>query len=201
VLNAVVVALISLALMPLFSFLPQATIAAILVVAAIRMTPMKYMIKLWEEDKGSLALCVVTALICVGEDPVIGLALGMLIALLATAKKLMNSPFVDIKSKVVENKRAYTVAIKGALTYVNAETFMKQARKLPDACEVTLDLTGVRQLDHDSITMLGKVTGCWEKENDDCKVWIKGVGGKQYLQMANFDWFTNAEYQNRVQLA
>jgi len=201
-LNAVVVALISLALMPLFSYLPQATIAAILVVAAIRMTPVKYMIKLWGEDKGSLALCLVTALICVGEDPVIGLAVGMMIALLAAAKKMMKAPFVDITNKLVEdNKSAYRVVIKGALTYVNAETFIKQARKLPNASEVTLDLLGVRQLDHDSISALGKVVGLWVKENEDCKVKIKGVGGKQYNQLTKFDWFTKAECENRVELA
>jgi SulP family sulfate permease len=87
-LNACVVAIISLALMPVFSYIPQPTIAAILVVASVRMFPRTYLMKLWYEDKSALALCLVTAAVCVGEDPVIGLAVGMAIALLSQAKKI-----------------------------------------------------------------------------------------------------------------
>jgi len=201
VLNSIVVALISLALMPVFSYLPQATIAAILVVAAVRMTPMGYLKKLWEEDKGALALCLVTALICVGEDPVIGLAVGMVIALLASAKKMLSAPFVDIKSKPSGNKRAYHLAVQGGITYVNAETFVERTRKLENAVEVSLDLSGVRQLDHDGITSLGKVTDLWTRSEPDCRVWIKGVSAKIYPSLTKFAWFSRAEDQGRVQMA
>jgi SulP family sulfate permease len=200
-LNAIVVAIISLALMPLFSYLPQATIAAILVVASIRMTPISYLKKLWAEDKGALALCLVTALICVGEDPVIGLAVGMVIALLAAAKKMLEAPFVDIKHKPVGTKRAYTVAVQGALTYVNAEMFIEKARKLEDAHEVSMDLSGVRQLDHDGVCALSKVADVWKNSEPDCLVYVKGVSATVYPFLSKFEWFTTAEDQGRVQKA
>jgi len=200
-LNAIVVALITLALMPIFSYLPQATIAAILVVAAVRMTPFSYLKKLWAQDKGALALCLVTALICVGEDPVIGLAAGMVMALLAGAKTQLSAPFVDIKSKPSGDKKAYHIAIQGAVTYVNAETFLERARKLENASEISVDLSGVRQMDHDGITFLGKVADGWVRSEPDCRVWIKGVHSKIYPSLSKFSWFEKAEGQGRVQMA
>lgn len=201
VLNAVVVALISLALMPVFSYLPQATIAAILVVAAVRMTPMTYMMSLWREDKRALGLCLLTAAICVGEDPVIGLAAGMALALLAGAEKMVRVRFVDIQSRPAGKKTAYKVAVRGPLTYVNAEAFVERARRLENCGEVSLDLSGVRQVDHDGIAAMGKVADCWAKVEPDCKVTVAGVGADIYPGLSKFAWFAKAEEQGRVALA
>merc|ERR1712176_1293577 len=199
VLNATVVAIISLIAMPIFSYLPQATIAAILVVAAVRMMPMGYLKQLWNEDKGSFALCIVTALICVGEDPVLGLAAGMLIAILMSAKNLLKSPFVDITPKNKGARKTYDVCLNGALTYINAETFIDKARKLDNASEATLNLAGLRQVDHDGICAMCKVTGEWVKSNPDCKVWIKAVSAQVYPALAKHSWFAKAESDGRVQ--
>eukprot|EP00928_Gymnodinium_smaydae_P087042 TRINITY_DN7139_c0_g1_i6.p1 TRINITY_DN7139_c0_g1~~TRINITY_DN7139_c0_g1_i6.p1 ORF type:complete len:888 (+),score=153.93 TRINITY_DN7139_c0_g1_i6:679-3342(+) len=203
VLNAIVVAIISLALMPVFSYLPQATIAAILVVASVRMCPMGYLQKLWAEDKGELAICLVTAAICVGEDPVIGLAIGMVLALLVSAKSMIKAPFVDIKSQPsgANGKRSYTVKLNGAVTYVNAETLERRVRRLEEASEVSLDLSGVRQLDHDGVCTLGKLTDLWAKSAPECKVWIKAVNARIYPALSKVAWFTKAEDAGRVQLA
>jgi SulP family sulfate permease len=199
-LNACVIAIISLALMPVFSYIPQPTIAAILVVASVRMFPRTYLMKLWREDKSALALCLVTAAVCVGEDPVIGLAVGMAIALLAQAKKLMRSPFVDIKSKPSGSKKVYNISLHGPLTYINAETLTKKTRKLEDAAEVSLDLSGVRQVDHDGISTMGKLADKWVANNEDCKVYVKGVSTKLYPALSKFAWFTTAEDQGRVMI-
>jgi len=84
-LNALVVLIISVAAMPIFSYLPQASVAALLVYASVRMMPVHYTMDLWRNDKGSCALLIVTALICVFMDPVYGLIVGMIVALLRDA--------------------------------------------------------------------------------------------------------------------
>jgi SulP family sulfate permease len=192
-LNSIVVAIISLAVMPLFSYLPQATIAAILVVASIRMTPMTYLKKLWKEDKVALALCLVTAAICVGEDPVIGLAAGMAIALLLSAKTFLRSRFVDIECKPIGEGFAYIVFVRGPITYVNAEAFTKKVRSLKQADRVTLDLACVRQMDHDGIEAIGKAVKGWKTET-----WIQGVTAEVYPVIAKADWFLKLESEGFV---
>jgi len=81
VLNSIVVGLISACLMPVFLYLPQGTIAAILVVAAIRMAPFEYMHNLATKNKTGFGLCMITAVMCVVADPVIGLLIGTCIHL------------------------------------------------------------------------------------------------------------------------
>jgi len=84
-LNALVVLIISVLAMPVFSYLPQASVAALLVYASVRMAPIYYTMDLWRNDKGSCALLIVTTLICVFMDPVYGLIVGMIVALLRDA--------------------------------------------------------------------------------------------------------------------
>mmetsp|Transcript_9419 Transcript_9419/g.21573 ORF Transcript_9419/g.21573 Transcript_9419/m.21573 type:complete len:931 (-) Transcript_9419:157-2949(-) len=203
-LNAICVALISLAFMPVFSYLPQATIAAILVVAALRMTPWNYLAKLWKEDKINFCLCLVTAGVCVGEDPVIGLAVGMLLALLISAKKQLTTPVIDITSVADgDSGRAFRVQAFGALTYVNAEEFVKQARTILGASKITLDLTGLRQADHDGISSLGKVVDKWssgEQPTPKSKICIEGVCDTMLPSLRQSSWFTEAEDEGRVRL-
>merc|ERR1712194_791756 len=81
ILNAVVVLLISLILMPVFLYLPQATIAALLTVSAIRMAPVEYLTTLARDNLMGFMICMVTAVICVLSDPVIGLFIGTCIHL------------------------------------------------------------------------------------------------------------------------
>merc|ERR1719384_2063849 len=142
VLNAAIVAIIAGTLMPIFSYLPQATIAALLVVASVRMVPWSYLIRLWRESKSSLLLCLITAAVCVGEDPVIGLVVGMVLALLDRAKRSIQAPSVRIeRQNVDEGGIAYRVVVIGALTYVKADTFIQQVKNLEGVTNVILDLT------------------------------------------------------------
>jgi len=85
IMNALIVLIVSVVAMPIFSYLPQASVAALLVFASLRMIPMHYIKELFHTDKKNLVLLVVTTLICVFMDPVYGLVIGMVIALLRDA--------------------------------------------------------------------------------------------------------------------
>lgn len=50
--------------MPLFKFIPQTMIAAILIVSAIKMVPVKDMALLWSEDKIDFVLLFFVTFIC-----------------------------------------------------------------------------------------------------------------------------------------
>jgi MFS superfamily sulfate permease-like transporter len=67
--------------------LPQPSVAALLIFASVRMAPVHYMVDLWKADRGGLGLLVFTCLICVFADPVYGLILGMVFALLRDASQ------------------------------------------------------------------------------------------------------------------
>ena len=57
--------LIFVVAMPVFSYLPQAAVAALLVFASIRMAPVSYIAMLWRNDRRSCLLLIMTTCICV----------------------------------------------------------------------------------------------------------------------------------------
>jgi MFS superfamily sulfate permease-like transporter len=83
--NALIVLMISVVAMPVFSYLPQASVAGLLVMASVRMAPINYIKELWRNEKGSFWLLQFTTLVCVFLDPVYGLVAGMVVALLRDA--------------------------------------------------------------------------------------------------------------------
>lgn len=83
--NAIAVFLIFVVAMPVFSYLPQAAVAALLVFASIRMALVSYIAMLWRNDRRSCFLLILTTCICVFLDPVYGLVIGMVVALLRDA--------------------------------------------------------------------------------------------------------------------
>jgi len=202
-LNAVVVAIIAAALMPVFSYLPQATIASILVVSSIRMTPVSYLKKLWAENRTSFTVCLVTGAVCVGEDPVIGLAVGMVLALLMGAKATLKADLMSVESQISGGGRTYNVELSGSLTYVNSEKFIEKARKLEDPTEISIDMFKLRTVDHDGATALEKIMKIWtseEKGAPEEKVCIKGVGNSLLPVLRSVQWFQKAEEKGRVSI-
>jgi len=198
-LNAMCVLIIFMATMPAFSYMPQATIAALLVVASIRMTPMTYLKKLWRENKGALALCVVTALICVMEDPVVGLAVGMVIALLRGAKKTLVADSLRITSCATEaGGQCYTVKVLGCLTYLNSDGFISVARNLDSVTEVHLDVEALVVCDHDGATAINKVVGCWLEVIEAQNLFLTGVDQQVDTALGFFQWYQDAHAAGRV---
>jgi len=200
ILNALLVAMIAAAMMPIFSFLPQATIAALLVVSAIRMTPITYLKRLWAESRGSFCLCLGTALVCVAEDPVIGLAVGMIIALLSRAKHIDKAPGVDVEERQLASGKKYAVSVVGSLTYLNSESFIEKVKKLPGALEVNLSLQSCQVMDHDGLTALEKVVKTWSKDDEGVPKEKVKISAPCHLLPAlrKAAWFISAEGEGRV---
>jgi MFS superfamily sulfate permease-like transporter len=189
-----------MAAMPVFSFLPQATIASMLVVASIRMTPMSYLKQLGREDKGELALCIVTALICVFEDPVVGLAVGAVIALLRGAMKTLIAEQTRLDYAVADDGDITCSAeVIGSLTYVNADAFVDRARRLDDkTSDVRLELGNLCVIDHDGALAVNKVVTGWLKKINQERFHVQGVRQDVASALSFFDWFQTAESDCRV---
>ena len=85
-LNAMTVLIITLTLLPYFTYIPMPIIASILMVSATRLIPVTCMKELWRIDKVEFAILIVTMLICVFMDGALGLMIGGAIALLRNAR-------------------------------------------------------------------------------------------------------------------
>ena len=83
--NAIIVFLMIVILLPIFSYIPLPFIAAILFTSACRLLPIKYTYQLWNIDKVECGIMIFTAAVCIFLDGALGLLAGAFVALLKNA--------------------------------------------------------------------------------------------------------------------
>ena len=86
--NAVVVMIVILLLLPAFAYIPMAVIASILITSSCRLIPKKIIAHLFHLDKLECFILLFTGALCVLVDGALGLLIGGGIALLVNASKL-----------------------------------------------------------------------------------------------------------------
>lgn len=86
--NAVVVLIVILLLLPAFTYIPMAVIASILITSSCRLIPKKIIAHLFHLDKLECFILLFTGALCVLVDGALGLLIGGGIALLVNASKL-----------------------------------------------------------------------------------------------------------------
>lgn len=82
IVNGVSIIILSLVLFDLFKFLPLPVVATILVNVAARMVEWHEVKLLYKMDRAMFGVCVASAVVCVVEDPTVGIIAGAVLAML-----------------------------------------------------------------------------------------------------------------------
>jgi len=119
------------------------------------MVPYGLLAKWFREDKGRLGLIFVTTLVCVFEDPVVGLAVGVFISYMIDATNFVGSELLVLTESEVGEKR---LSVSGPLTYANVEKLGELFKKLKTekAASLVIDLISVPYVDWDGAAALEK---------------------------------------------
>lgn len=116
--NAMVVLVFALALMPAFSFIPMSIVASILITSACRLVPKKFIYETFVADKFECALIIITTASCVLIDGALGLLIGSFIALLHHAVKSA-TPVIETSY----DDDFTRVTVSGNVDFLNAADF------------------------------------------------------------------------------
>ena len=82
IVNGISIVLLSTVLFPLFKYLPLPVVAAVLVNVAARMIEWPEIKLLYAMDKPMFAVAIVSALVCILEDPTMGIIVGAVLAMI-----------------------------------------------------------------------------------------------------------------------
>ena len=85
--NAVFVFLIVVLFMPIFTYIPMACIASILMTSACRLVPKTIIAELWNVDRFEFWILIITWIICVFKDGAVGLLIGAFLSFLKQSEK------------------------------------------------------------------------------------------------------------------
>lgn len=95
--NGICCLVITMLCLGFFAYIPTPCIAAILVVSAIRMSPISGIKFLWAKDKENFCVLFITYFVCLFVDGAVGLIVGIVISLLRNADKVSSDYVVMSK--------------------------------------------------------------------------------------------------------
>lgn len=176
ILNCVSVLVLSLIAFPLFKFIPMPTVAALLVIVAIRMVAFHHIKHMFLYDKVMFIVLILVALICIIEDTMYGILIGAVISLLLFADRMSSGhgelhygKQKEIISQInlkkldkAQTKQECTILfpqtegsedsiiyqINGQLSYINAIFHLNRIKKIMNASSPKVFIFAFRYLDH-----------------------------------------------------
>ncbi len=137
----------------------MAALAGVLVHAGWKLLPLRDFAPLWREHRGEAVILAATAIAIVVTNMFEGVLIGLLLAIAKTAWETSHV-HLEITGLDAPSTEPIQVRALGNATFLRLPKLLDQLESLPHNREVTLDLTGLRHLDHACATAL---TG-WETQ-------------------------------------
>jgi SulP family sulfate permease len=162
------VGLISCLVLPCFSFLPLTVTAAILMFVSFRMLQMEHFTHLYKHDKKHFALSLIVAFVTVYDDPVVGILLGAVMAMLILMEKFSQGDHEIMLQSLQEQSKKDTLiySIKGPLAYINARAHRKHLETIPATItNVMIDIHDMNFIDADGAEALVEIIQSLQMKN------------------------------------
>lgn len=173
---ALATAVVAIAVLSLFGYIPMAVIAAILVNTAIGLIETEKFVEYWQHERVSLLIMILVAAVTILEDAGTGVVLGAVVALLVFADTISRGRFDVIFNFADGSKQEergakvlhiphgkeieiLTYSIAGVAGYIDAERHaanLRHAVHTPSVKHVIIRLRNLFSLDHESAMMLAE---------------------------------------------
>lgn len=201
--SGLMIAVISLMFLSYFKYLPLAVVASILVYVAFRMVEAEHFKHIFTYDKPAFVLAFLVAGITVAQDPIVGILVGSVIALL-----MFVNHFSKAQSEIIINKDKKMVArmqalkfnemekhggdvvvyrLAGQMNYINSQSHMENLGKINGAHTLILNFRNLFHVDVDGLDSLGEVVA--SNETKGKKVIVTSAGPFILPAMLKTDWF------------
>ena len=149
------------------AYIPKAALGALLVHIGIKLANPKQFVTLWQTSRSEAAIFLITTLVIVGEDLLVGVVVGIL---LSAAKLLYR--FSHLELKLVKKGNITRLDMEGAATFLRLPQLAATLERVPDSAELHVDFEHLSYIDHACLDLLMN----WAKQHE-------GTGGKLVI-----DW-------------
>lgn len=201
--SSVMIAVISVIFLANFKYLPLAVVASILVYVAFRMVESEHFKRIYLFDKKSFVLALVVAGITVGQDPIVGIVVGSIVALLIFVSHLSKG-----QSEIIINKDKKMVAriqtlrynelekhdgdvvvyrFAGQVNYINSQSHIDNLNKLNGTKTLILNFRNLFHIDLDGLDAMEEIIKNAESQNK--KVMVTSAGPFIIPALTKTNWF------------
>ncbi len=146
--------LISVITIPfVLNLIPLATLAAILFVVGFKLAKPALFKKMFSEGWGQFLPFLVTVLGIVFTDLLMGIALGLVVAVFIILRNNLRLPF-RIEKDILDDHESYTIEMSQSVTFLNKAAVMTTLNNLPDDCKLVIDASKTQFVHHDIIEIV-----------------------------------------------
>ncbi len=164
IVSSIFIACNSFLFLSFFAYMPMAVIAAILLSVAIAMVEREHFIRLFRLDKANFCVALLVAAITVYEDPIIGIIVGIALALLLLVNKLAQSHYeIKVHESTeelsdAEKRNLLIYSFKGKLVYLNSQAHIVRFQTdFTQYSGIILKLKDVYFIDLDGVDALEEI--------------------------------------------
>ncbi|HHT9136110.1 MAG TPA: SulP family inorganic anion transporter [Candidatus Wunengus sp. YC60] len=210
--TCVLIGVVSLIFLPYFKYLPLAVVASILVSVAIQMVSAEHFMHIYKHDKKAFALSFVVTGVTLVEDPIFGIMIGAIIALLIFVNhfsraqteinihrgRKMVARVQTIKFNEVEKHAGDVVVYRfaGQLNYINSQSHIENLSKINGAHTVIINFRNLFHIDLDGLDALGEVINTFKAQGK--KVILTSAGPFIIPILTKTGWYDDLKEQNLV---
>jgi MFS superfamily sulfate permease-like transporter len=153
----------------LLKMIPTSCLAGILVYTGYKLVNPKTIVSLWKQDRGEAIVYLITVIMVVSTDLLIGVATGIVLA----ALKLVVT-FSNLRTKLQVNsaESRAMLSLAGAATFLRLPLLADELDRVPQGAELHVDFQRLDYIDHACLELLMN----WAKQHES-------TGGKLVL-----DW-------------
>lgn len=165
-----------LVLIPVIELIPSAALAAMLISVAYRLASPKEFIGTYKIGPEQMVIFLVTILVTVSEDLLLGVAAGIMTKFLfhivngATLKSLFKADY-----SLTESEKGYLIVVRGVATFSNILGYKKLWNSLRPEKDVTLNFSEARLVDHSFMDQLHHFEE--DRHVMGSHVWVVGLDG------------------------
>ena len=209
ILAALFTAIIALVVLPFFSFIPMAVIAAILVNTALGLLEADKFIEYWNHERESFGVAILVALVTIFHDAGLGVAIGAMVALFLFASKVSHGRFdviwnfTDGTTKEIRSTRTLEIpsdkklafvsySIAGNIGYIDANRHFSNLKKLAQsngAPVVILRFKNLFSIDFEGTEAISEAVK--ELQNKNVDVYISSASPHIEEELLAFPVFKN----------
>ncbi len=146
--------LISIIAIPkVLNMIPLGVLAAILLVVGYKLAKPALFKRMYKEGYGQLIPFVVTIVGIVFTDLLMGIALGMVVAIFIILRNNYKVPFKMQKDNL-EGKDKIKIVLSEDVTFLNKASLLKTLEQIPDDTEVEIDATNTKFIHFDAVEII-----------------------------------------------
>lgn len=149
-----VMLLLAVLLIPnLLNKIPLASLAAVLMVVGYKLAKPSLFKEMYAKGFLQFSPFVVTIVAIVFSDLLVGIGIGMAVAIFNILMKNLKNPYVMKETHDAEDKH-YRIVLSEQVTFLNKAQILKQLNQIPQGAEVLIDASNCVFIEHDVIEII-----------------------------------------------